>query len=97
MPNFNQLSESQTERLAILTEEMGESLQIIGKITRHGLLSKDPTKIDSPTNQQLLEKELSDVIYGINLLINSKDLDLDEIIRHCEEKGVNLQKYLHHN
>ena len=33
--SFNKLSDAETERLAILAEEMGEAQQAIGKIIRH--------------------------------------------------------------
>ena len=33
---FNELSPAEVERLAILAEEMGEAIQVIGKVLRHG-------------------------------------------------------------
>ena len=40
--NFNKLTAAQTERLAILSEELGEAQQAIGKIMRHGYDSCNP-------------------------------------------------------
>lgn len=42
MKNFNGLSPAETERLALLSEEMGEVQQAIGKILRHGYESIHP-------------------------------------------------------
>ena len=39
---FNQLSDAQLERLYILSEELGEAQQAVGKILRHGYDSKHP-------------------------------------------------------
>lgn len=36
MEHFNQLSPAEAERLALLSEELGEAQQAIGKILRHG-------------------------------------------------------------
>ncbi len=58
--HFNGLTPAQAERLAMLAEECGEVIQIVGKILRHGYDSHHP---DNPTttNRHLLIKELSDV------------------------------------
>ena len=57
--NFNGLSPAEAERLAILAEEMGETIQEIGKILRHGYESRWPD--DAPTNREKLEVELGDI------------------------------------
>jgi hypothetical protein len=49
LPNLNP---AQAERLAILAEECGEIVQVIGKILRHGFESTHPE--GGPTNRQLL-------------------------------------------
>ncbi len=51
MENFNKLTPAETERLAILAEECGDVIRIIGKILRHG----------GPTNRDLLEAEIGDI------------------------------------
>lgn len=60
MENFNKLTPSQTERLAMLSEECGELIQVIGKILRHGYESFHP---DFPeiSNRDLLRLEIIDV------------------------------------
>lgn len=58
--HFNALSPAQAERLAMLAEECGEVIQVIGKILRHGYDSYHP---DRPhiTNRELLQRELTDL------------------------------------
>lgn len=59
--HFNNLSPAQAERLAMLAEECGEVIQIVGKILRHGYDSHHPA---SPhvTNRELLGDELTDLM-----------------------------------
>lgn len=57
--HFNQLTPAQAERLAILAEECGEVIQIIGKILRHGLDSCHP--VTRETNRSALLREITDV------------------------------------
>ena len=92
----NKLSDAQLERLAILSEEMGEAQQIIGKIIRHGYESKDPTIKDSETNHSLLEKELGDVRAAIQLMVWARDVPEDAILRRIEQKLIKIGPYLHH-
>lgn len=55
------MTEAELERLAMLSEECGEIVQIIGKIIRHGYFSYHP---DEPTvsNKTLLENEINDLL-----------------------------------
>lgn len=57
---FNQLTPAEAERLAMLAEECGEVIQIVGKILRHGYNSCHPNDLTT-TNRRLLEKEVMDV------------------------------------
>lgn len=57
--HFNQLTPAQAERLAILAEECGEVVQIIGKILRHGLDSWHPAT--GVVNRTALLHEIIDV------------------------------------
>ena len=59
--HFNGLTPAQAERLAMLAEECGEVIQIIGKILRHGYESYHPNN-PSVTNRTLLGRELTDLI-----------------------------------
>ena len=58
--HFNGLTPAEAERLAMLAEECGEVIQIIGKILRHGYDSYHPAD-PSTTNKQLLGRELTDL------------------------------------
>lgn len=43
---FNELNPAQVELLALLAEEMGEAIQAIGKVLRHGYESYHPVTED---------------------------------------------------
>lgn len=58
--NHNRLTPAQTERLAMLAEECGEVIQIVGKILRHGLHSAHPDTHAS--NKALLTLEMTDLM-----------------------------------
>lgn len=94
MEHFNQLTPAEAERLAILAEECGEVVQVIGKILRHGYESCHPD--GGPTNRMLLEKETGDVQYAIERLIGLGDISADEVCDHRDEKYKKVRKYLHH-
>ena len=99
MGHFNKLSPAETERLALLAEEMGEAIQIIGKILRHGYESHNPTiKVPEDelpmTNRQLLEKELGDVCCAIDYI--AFDINVSTMHRNRTMKHARVRKYLHH-
>lgn len=97
MDNFNKLTSAETERLALLLEELGEAQQAIGKILRHGYESKNPDDIFALTNRQALEREIGDVIASVQLMEQAVDLSSIAI---SERIGVKLEKvkaYFHHN
>lgn len=89
------LSHAQTERLALIMEELAESIHMAAKCLRHGY---DSTHRDYNylRNQQLLEKELGDVQAAISLLIRAEDVSDKEIQRHMEEKLKKVRRYLHY-
>jgi NTP pyrophosphatase (non-canonical NTP hydrolase) len=91
---FSRLSPAEIERLALLAEEMGEAIQVIGKILRHGYESCHPN--GGPRNRELLEKELGDVRAAMMIMVKANDLCLDAIWAHEENKEKNVQRYLHH-
>jgi len=96
MKHFNQLTPAEAERLAILLEELGEAQQAIGKILRHGYASVNPFE-EGPNNRQMLERELGDVIFAIEMLTDNEDLDRYEISNWSERKSTSIQDFLHHN
>ncbi|QBJ04542.1 nucleoside triphosphate pyrophosphohydrolase [Pseudomonas phage Lana] len=85
--HFNELTPAQAERLAILAEEMGEAIQIIGKILRHGYDSFNPDSLDIRTNRQYLHDELTDVEAAITMI----GRDIPELYSEpAHDKAVNL-------
>lgn len=100
----NGLSDAQSERLAILAEECGEVIQIVGKILRHGYHSYNPTvpEMQQKPNTTLLQKELGDLLWAISKLDEACDINfqiprtnatLNMWLRRKEES---TSKYLHH-
>lgn len=96
MYNFNELTPAEIERLAILVEETGEALQMIGKILRHGYESHNPLIEDSLTNRTDLELELGDVFSAINRMSKAGDIDIEDIESHSIVKDVKIKRWLHH-
>ena len=95
--NYNQLTPAQTEQLAALAEEMGEALQIIGKILRHGYEEYNPFDTKRTSNRQLLTKELADVEFWIRKIGYEQEIDLIELEDKVLDKQESVAKYLHHN
>jgi len=94
--NFNQLTPAETERLAILAEEMGEVAQIVGKILRHGYESKNPDIKDALTNRQNLQKELADIFVILEYMFENKDIEQESVFKFAELKKQKIKKWLHH-
>ena len=94
MTHFNGLSPALAERLALLSEECGEVVQVIGKIQRHGIESRHPD--GGPTNRQLLEKALGDTYAVLLLLTRAGDITPEHITLHKDAKLQNVQQWLHH-
>lgn len=94
--NVNELTPAETERLAILAEEMGEAVQVIGKILRHGYESRNPLDKKSKSNRANLELELGDVISAINRMVRENDVDGDDIESRSIVKDIKIKQWLHH-
>jgi NTP pyrophosphatase (non-canonical NTP hydrolase) len=97
MENFNKLSAAEAERLAILSEELGEIQQEIGKILRHGYERKHPKAPSNKTNRFNLEVELGDLQAILSIMANNLDISLANIDANKEVKLKKINKYLHHN
>ncbi len=93
--HFNGLSNSETERLAWLMEEMGEAQQAIGKILRHGYKSSHPD-IKKLSNRKSLTLELGHVICAIDLLVINDDVDYDDLKIAMEIKSKKIKEWMHH-
>lgn len=79
MDHFNKLTPAQAERLAMLAEECGEVIQIVGKILRHGYDSHHPDQQGKPpeqrfTNRQALGQELCDLRTVADAIIGRDDV-----------------------
>jgi NTP pyrophosphatase (non-canonical NTP hydrolase) len=92
----NELEPAELERLALLSEEMGEAQQVIGKIIRHGYESWDPTGKVQGTNREQLVREIGDVTLAISLLYQAEDISHDDVDRRVLEKSEKVKQYLHH-
>lgn len=92
----NKLTPAQIERLAFLSEELGEAIQAIGKILRHGYKSSHPD-IPERCNRENLEKELGHIHLAISMLIEAGDLvSHGNIATYAAGKRLSIGKYLHH-
>lgn len=93
---FNKLSPAAAERLALLLEEMGEAIQAIGKIQRHGYENYHP---DSPeiSNLDDLNRELGHVLAAIDFLIFAKDIDDTDLANSQEAKHESVKKWMYYN
>ena len=92
--HFNRLTPSEAERLALLAEELGEAVQAIGKVLRHGYESSHPS--GGPTNREALERELGDVRHAMIRICLAGDLRKEAIHARAEAKAASVKKYLHH-
>lgn len=97
MNHFNQLTPAQDERLALLLEELGESIQIIGKIQRHGYESYSPDfpAPHGPSNRDRLVHELGDVLVAIDFLVSNSDIDLAALQDRTRVKSAKVWNWLH--
>lgn len=89
------IKDAKAERLAILLEEMGEALQVIGKIQRHGWESVNPDLMDGKTNLNLLTKELGQVCFVIGLMGAAGDIAKTELDDAAAAKARRVINYLH--
>lgn len=96
--HFNELTPAQMERLAILSEECGEVIQIIGKILRHGYDSCNPFGANPETNREGLLRELMDVSAAMGMLHLDLPLLADtEYVDNAVSKAFNKKLgYSHH-
>lgn len=93
--NYNQLTPSENERLAILAEECAEAIQVIGKIQRHGFASFHPDTPDID-NRLLLAQEVGHVHHAILRICVAKDIDEGEYQHARMAKATSIEKWLHH-
>ncbi len=83
---------AQREQLDHLLEELGEALQEIGKIGRHGFDSK----YGALDNRERLEQELGHVRAAIDVLIERGTVDVGAVENARIHKLERIQQWLHH-
>lgn len=93
---FNLLTPAEAERLAMLAEECGEVIQIIGKILRHGYKSFHPDAPNGPRNREMLMQELGDVNAILDRMEEAGDIQREPVLRYRLEKYHKLPRYAHH-
>lgn len=85
------MTASLLERLAILSEESSEVIQMINKIIRFGMLSSNPLFENSQTNKELLEEEIGHLLSAIELI--SKDLNVEKIKISKDKKNKSRTQF----
>jgi hypothetical protein len=90
--HYNQLSEAEAERLAILIEECSEVIQAATKIQRHGHRHYHTTE----TNREQLEREIGDLVHAIKRMQTASDINPLKITARVASKPQMIRAYLHH-
>jgi len=93
---MNHLTPYQMELLGILQEECAEVIQIISKIRRFGIDSYNPAEPSNPTNKDLLNLEIADVLALIEMLKETEDTPINEqaINERTAYKKLKVVRYL---
>ena len=94
MRQFNKLTPTQHEAIALLLEEAGEVVQICGKILRHGLRSRHPDSY--VLNRDELGKECGDFAAALAIAIDTGVVSEDVVKQQQPRKLENVQRWLHH-
>ena len=94
-PPFNGLTPAEAERLAMLAEEAGEVVQIVGKILRHGYDSYHPAN-PNVTNRELLDDEIGDLLAVAKRMISVSDIEGDYELADFNAIWKRKMRYSHH-
>ena len=94
--HFNKLTPAEAELLAVLAEECGEIVQIVGKILRHGFDSWNPNDRLRTTNRTMLAKEIGDFLHAYNRLASAECVNPDDVDEFERAKADSIVRYLHH-
>lgn len=89
------LSLSQKERLALLIEECGETIQAATKILRHGYDSYNPFDAHRVTNRAQLAKEIGHIGVAVELLANERDIEVALVNTEADTKRMTVWQWLH--
>lgn len=94
---FSNLTNAEAERLAILAEECGEVVQMVGKVLRHGYRSSSPLKPKgSPNNRALLSMEIGHIYAAVRRMVEANDIDAHVVVTNGDDKFLSASPYLHH-
>lgn len=94
---MSKLLDAENERITILMEECGETVQIAAKTQRHGFESYNPFDPETKTNRELLRAEIIDILGIVALMVENEDIDevfVDSIIQESKEKR--RMRYTHY-
>ena len=83
------MNEVEKEVLLIAQEECAEVTQAISKVFRFGI---DAVHLDS-TNRQRLTEEVGDLFCMIQLMIENKIINIDEVEQASQNKRKKLQMW----
>jgi hypothetical protein len=92
------LTAAELERLALLQEECGEVLQVIGKILRFGWDSNSPVphEMGQTINRNLLERELGDLLLVADHIMKN-DISRKNVDSRMHHKSLKINGFLKHN
>ena len=82
------------ELVAMLSEECGEVVQVIGKIQRHGFQSFNPFEAIRMTNVDLLRKECLDIL-AVMTMMESEGVLLPVSRKEIDEIILRKKKWMH--
>lgn len=77
------------------TEEASELIQALAKARHFGMESRDPTKVNSPTNREQIEIEAADTIAMIDLMGEAGMIDrkrVDDLVPLKKDKKQRTMK-----
>lgn len=84
-------TDAEIEILSLIAEECAEVIQIVSKINRFGFNSFRPNDEDKLTNRILLESELGDLLALVEIAIDKKIVNWDNIYNALESKKERLK------
>lgn len=90
------VTSAEKERLAKLTEELGEVQQVVGKILLHGYVAADPLTNQVYNNRADLQNELGDLGSAIRLMIAARDVSATAILNRADYKADHLTLRMKH-
>ena len=93
--HFNRLTPAQAERLALLAEECGEVIQMVGKVLRHGYASHHPNDPIS-SNRMLLGDEVGHVLAVVEMMCEAGDIAKGAVGFAATQKRERVGRWLHH-